>query len=120
MISTLKFLVDESSGKKLSEALRGAGYDVKFVYDVMPSAADAEVLKFCESEQRILITNDKGFGELVFRLGRPVSGVILLRLHKDVPRNRIETVLTLAENISEKLYGHFIVASETEFRVRKL
>ena len=119
MISTLRFLIDESAGKKIAEALLKDGHDVKLVYDVMLGAPDLKVLEFAEREQRIVITNDKGFGELVFRLGRPNSGVILLRLYKDSPQNRIKTTLTLTENLKEDLYKHFVVASEVEFRIRK-
>ncbi len=120
MIFTLRFLIDESSGKKLSDALRATGHDVKFVFDFIPAAPDYKVLEFAEREKRILITNDKGFGELVFRLGRPSSGVILLRLNKDSAKSRIEVVLSLAESLKENMYNHFIVASEIEFRIRKL
>ena len=40
----------------------------------MPSASDEEIIKKCEDENRILITDDKDFGELVFRLGKPTKG----------------------------------------------
>lgn len=63
--------------KDLQFLLRNAGYDVIFVGDWKPSATDEEVLKKAEEEDRILITDDKDFGELVFRLGKPSKGVIL-------------------------------------------
>jgi len=47
-----------------------------FVGDIIPSASDEEIIKKAETEGRILITDDKDFGELVFRLERPTSGVI--------------------------------------------
>ncbi len=116
----LKFLVDESSGKRLSDALRAAGHDVKFVADIMPAEKDLKILEFAESEKRILITNDKGFGELVFRLSRPASGVILLRLRIDSAANRIKAVLSIINKFGEKLYSHFVVASDDEVRIRKI
>jgi len=116
----LRFLVDESSGRRLTKALRDAGHDVKFVTEILPAAPDSKVLDLAEKEKRILITNDKGFGELVFRIGRPASGVILLRLKVDSATSRIKTVLTLIEKFESKLYAHFIVASEIEARMRKL
>ena len=81
----LKFLVDESTGGKVYSFLNNKGFDVKFVANIMPRAEDIEILKFAEIEERVLITNDKDFGELIFRLKRPSSGVILLRLRKDFP-----------------------------------
>ncbi|MEX2750304.1 MAG: DUF5615 family PIN-like protein [Candidatus Freyarchaeota archaeon] len=54
-------------------------YDALFVGDVLKSAKDEEVLEFAEREGRILITDDKDFGRLVLMLGKPSSGVIILR-----------------------------------------
>lgn len=45
------------------------------VGDWKSSATDEEVLERAEKEERILITDEKGFGELVFRLGRPSRGL---------------------------------------------
>ena len=78
----LKFLVDESSGKKLFNHLVECSYDAKFVTEILPGANDEKVLELAEKENRILITNDKDFGELVFRLNRPSFGTILLRLNR--------------------------------------
>ncbi len=116
----LRFLVDESSGRRLASALAGAGHNIKFVTDIMPAAADLEILKFAEREKRILITNDKDFGELIFRLRKPSSGVILLRLQIDSAERRIKTVLSLIDKFLSQLYSHFVVANEFEVRIRKL
>ena len=105
----LRFLVDESTGRKVFDFLLEKDFDAKYVYDVMPSALDIDVLSFAEKEKRILITNDKDFGELVFRLNRPSSGVILLRLKIDNPENRNKHILYLLENFFDKLEMHFVV-----------
>ena len=76
---TLKFLIDECTGRRLAILLKNAGYDVVFVGGWKHSASDEEVLRKAEEGDRILITDDKDFGELVFRLGSPSKGVILLR-----------------------------------------
>ena len=84
----LKFLIDESCGKKLYSFFKSKSIDALFVGDLFPEARDNKILEFSEKEKRILITNDKDFGELVFRLGRPSAGVIFLRLKVDNPENR--------------------------------
>ncbi|MDI3502250.1 MAG: hypothetical protein PWR09_374, partial [Archaeoglobi archaeon] len=53
---TLKFLVDECTGRRLAILLKNAGYDVVFVGDWKSSASDEEVLRKAEEEDRILIT----------------------------------------------------------------
>ena len=115
----LKFLVDNSSGKGLANAL-GEKYDVTYAGDNIPSAEDEEILEMAERENRILITNDKDFGELVFRYGKPSSGVILLRLKIDFPVNRIKVLFTLIKKLGTKLNKNFIVVSEDKFRMKKL
>jgi len=76
---TLKFLVDECTGKRFSILLENAGYDVIFAGDWKTSASDDEVLEKAEEEGRALITDDKNSVELVFRLRRLSESVILLR-----------------------------------------
>lgn len=63
----MRFLVDESAGKKLADLL-AQEHDVIFVGDVFPSISDEKVLEIAKKQKRVLITDDKDFGELVFRL----------------------------------------------------
>src|SRR5438046_377117 len=77
----MKFLLDENADLRLADRLRDLGHDVKSVAaDFDYSLPDAQVLSIAHQEQRVLITNDKDFGELVFRLLQPHAGVILFRL----------------------------------------
>ena len=116
----LKFLVDESSGFKLYKFLLEKGFDAKFVGNIMPSASDENVLSFAEKEKRILITNDKDFGELIFRLNKPSSGVILLRLRTDSPYRRQKYIKQTIETLSNKLESRFVVVTEGQIRVKKM
>jgi len=112
--------VDESTGKKVCQNLSEAGIDAKYVGDVMRGSPDKEVLKHAEKEGRILVTNDKDFGELVFRLGKSSSGVIFLRLNRDIPSVRTRCLLSIIENLGEKLSRKFVVLTEEKYRVRKI
>jgi len=116
----LKFLVDESTGIKIFNALKEKSYDVKYVSFIIPQASDEEVLNFAEKENRILITDDKDFGELIFRLMKPTSGVILMRLKIDLAEYRIKYLLNLLENFGEKLKDNFVVLTEDQARIRKI
>jgi predicted nuclease of predicted toxin-antitoxin system len=115
-----KFLVDESTGEKLCKSLIKKGFDAVYVGDVIRGSKDEEVLKYAEKEDRILITNDKDFGELVFRLRKPTSGVILLRLKKDNPSTRMKYLFSLLLNQEVKPLGKFIVLTERGYRIRKI
>jgi predicted nuclease of predicted toxin-antitoxin system len=115
-----KFLIDESSGRKLFKFLSEKNYNVEYVGDVMCGADDLEILKYAENNKIILITNDKDFGELVFRMRRPSHGVIFLRLKNNIPFQRLKYLLYLFDNYSDKIEKNFIVVSESQIRIRSL
>ena len=75
----MKLLADECCDAGLVEALREEGHDVAYVLESMRGASDIEVPQQAWNEKRILPTEDKDFGTLVYRLGRPMQGIILLR-----------------------------------------
>lgn len=67
-------------------------------------------------EDWILITNDKGFGEKVYREGHPHRGVVFLRLDDERATIKIETIRRLLENYGDRLADHFVVVTETKVR----
>ena len=114
----MDFIVDESTGIAVVEYLRSVGHDVLFVAEAMPQAHDPDILDRAVSEGRILVTNDKDFGELVFRSGQAHHGVVLLRLHDESPANRVRAVKAVLEQHADRLPGHFTVATESGVRIR--
>jgi predicted nuclease of predicted toxin-antitoxin system len=114
----MQFIVDESAGTAVAEYLRGAGHDVLAVAEVMPQADDSDILARAVSEKRILVTNDKDFGELVFRSGQALYGVVLLRLHDESSANRVRVMKMVIEQHTDRLVDHFAVATEDSVRIR--
>lgn len=84
----------------------------------MPQAEDAAILTRAADEDWIVITNDKDFGELVFRSGLGHRGVLLLRLHDDSSSNRVRVLRAVIEQYGERLAGSFTVATEIGVRIR--
>src|SRR6266851_8296764 len=81
----MRFLLDKSAELRLAAFLREHGHDVTAVaVDYRASIKDQQVLAIAQAEDRILITNDTDFGELVFKQRQPHSGVILFRF-SDLP-----------------------------------
>ena len=107
--------MDESTGRKLTALINQAGYDVVFSLDVLSGADDEQILSFAEKNGRVLITDDKDFGELIFRHNKPTSGVIFLRTAKD-PVKRFVKI----KDVLDKAEGKFIVVEEGRIRVREL
>jgi len=75
--------VDECINSSLVELLRAAGHDVVYVAEVSPTAADVDVTARAPDEDRLLLAEDKDFGELVFRHSWPVPGLVLSRVDPD-------------------------------------
>jgi predicted nuclease of predicted toxin-antitoxin system len=63
----MRFLVDECTGSKVANWLRGKNHEVFSVFDEARGMTDDEVLTKAAGENWILITNDKDFGEMIFR-----------------------------------------------------
>src|SRR5438552_14411857 len=89
---------DESVDRPIVERLRQDSHDVSYVAELSPSIADDEVLREANSRNALLLTGDKDFGELVFRLGKVHAGVVLIRLTGLTPAVKAETVATLVRD----------------------
>ena len=84
----------------------------------MAGSSDEIILKWAHKNNRIIITNDKDFGELIYRQGLLHSGVILLRLEEDAPEKRFEVIKKVLLRFEGKLKEKFIVATEKKIRLR--
>jgi len=113
----MRFVVDECTGPAVAQWLRQQNHDVISVFDEIRGADDKEVIKIASEQNRILITNDKDFGELVFREKKPHKGVILLRLEDERVANKIAVLKNLLKKYENSLSGHFIVVTETTVRI---
>lgn len=113
----MRFLVDECTGPRVARWLREQGHDVFSVYDDERGADDSQVLSRAVSENRILVTNDKDFGSLIFREKRTHHGVVLLRLDDDRSECKIDSIKRLLLQFSDRLEDHFIVVTETKIRI---
>ena len=114
----MRFIVDESTGVAVVKSLRRSGHDVLAVAEIMRQADDPDILTLALNEERVLITNDKDFGELVYRSRQTHHGVLLLRLRDESSINRVRVVESVLERYGNRLPNHFVVATESRVRVR--
>lgn len=113
----MRFLVDECTGPVVAEWLFNLGHDVFSVYDESPGLDDENIIKIANLEKYILITNDKDFGELVFRKKRQHKGVVLLRLENESAQNKIKVLEQLLSSYENKLENNFIIVTEKTLRI---
>lgn len=115
----MRFLVDECTGPAVAAWLRRHDHDVFSVYEQARGLDDAQVIQMALDEGRILITNDKDFGEKVFRDRRPHRGVILLRLEDERATSKIAALSHLLRQYPERIQGAFVVVSEHRVKFAK-
>jgi len=112
----MRFVVDECTGPRVARWLVGQGHDVLSIYNDARGISDDEVLALAYGEQRILITNDKDFGEKVFREHRKHHGIVLLRLADERPVTKIDVLERLLSEYGDKLADQYVVVTETQVR----
>jgi predicted nuclease of predicted toxin-antitoxin system len=79
-VKSSPFLADENIAAPLIAALRESDWDVVAVAEHSPGISDSAVLRQACTESRIILAEDKDFGELTFRMRWNNAGVVLLRL----------------------------------------
>src|SRR5437763_6922861 len=112
----MRFLVDECTGPKVARWLRDQGHEIFSVYDEARGMDDEGIIRKADAENWILITNDKDFGEKVYRERRPHRGVIFMRLADERVANKTEVLQRLLEGYADKLADRFVVVTETRVR----
>jgi predicted nuclease of predicted toxin-antitoxin system len=112
----MRFLVDECTGPTVAAWLRDEQHEVFSVFEQARGMTDEQVIQTAHSESWILITNDKDFGEKVYREQHPHRGVILMRLADERTANKIEVLRRLLEQYADKITDRFVVVTETRVR----
>ncbi len=116
----MRILADVNVPKATIETLRLAGHDVLWAMDRMATNADFEILAEAQCEIRIVLTNDKDFGDIAVHAGLPAEcGVILLRL-KGLSLDETAARTTEAIGSRADWAGHFAVVDRIRIRIRPL
>ena len=112
----MRFLVDECTGPAVARWLRAQSREVFSVYEEARGMADNEILHKAYSEDWILITNDRDFGEKVYREKQPHHGVVFLRLQDERAESKIDAIEKLLDGYEDQLADAFVVVTETFVR----
>jgi predicted nuclease of predicted toxin-antitoxin system len=117
----LKLLANENIPRLLVARLRELGHDVRWMLEEQRGIDDPLVLAQSIQQGRVLLTNDKDFGHLVFRQGKDAScGIILIRLISRSQTELTELVVPVLERLESSWPGQFAVISEKKIRIVNL
>lgn len=116
----MKFIANENFPRASFILLKEKGIDIQHIGDTFAGITDAEVMGFSQQENRIIITFDADYGELVFKKGYSAEGVIYLRFQEFSPEVPGQIILDLLAREDINLEGYFTVVDEGKLRQRKI
>jgi predicted nuclease of predicted toxin-antitoxin system len=116
----VRWLADECVAAPLVVFLRTSGHDVLYIAESAAGSSDSDVISLALRENRLLLTEDKDFGDLVFRRQRTVPGVVLMRTDFDNPMRKTLRLEATITRYGEELFGRYTVVEEGRVRSRRL
>ena len=116
----IRFLADENVSRLVVERLRAGGFAVISVGGSSAGASDRQVLATASHERRILITEDRDFGELIVRQRLEVHGIVLVELDRLSNAAEADLVAAIVSANADKLPGNMPVIEPGRVRVRPL
>lgn len=114
----MKFLLDEDLSPKLTILLQKLGHSATHIREIQISLEDRQILEIAVSAQFIVMTEDKDFGELVFKKEKAHTGVIFLRLEDQTLANTQRVVKWLLSNYKDKIENSFTTVTERDGKLR--
>jgi len=103
------------------ELLSSEGLDISYVASGQAGITDKEVIQSAINENRIIITLDRDYGELIFKHGlKPQNGVIYLRLNEFDPELPARLILSIIKSSKLTFSGKFTVIDHNGIRQRNL
>ena len=116
----MKLLLNENIPSAGVQLLRDEEFDIVSVGEDFKGISDREVIELAILEERIIVTFDRDYGELIFRYGyKPTAGVVYLRLQQfrpDEPGRYLAALLT-SDNID--FSSALTVVDDDSIRQRK-
>ena len=111
--------MDECVGPLVARWLFLEEHEVVSIFPNHQGMSDLDILRWGFAENRIVVTCDKDYGELVYHQGHPHKGVVLLRLDDETPDSKIAVLRDLMAEFFSQLEGNFVVVTESKVRINQ-
>lgn len=117
----MRLLADENIPLDAVRELRAAGHDVYAATESGPGAPDLAHIERAVTEDRLILTFDRDFGELAVRgPSKPKAGVLLLRIVPRNPQEVAELILSLLSRSDIQWRDRVSVVDTTHVRQRRI
>ena len=114
------FLADECFSGPLVRAMKTASFEVSRSADTTPAATDEQVLALAFAQNRVLLTEDNDFADLVVRLRLPTHGVVRVALKSLSKSEQTVRFLKALTDLGDKVRGAMVTIEPTRTRVRRI
>jgi predicted nuclease of predicted toxin-antitoxin system len=114
------FFADECVAALIVEGLRSRGFDVVDAKEICQGDSDERALALAAAGGRVLITDDRGFGELAVRHERPAAGVIILVLYAIPAGTRENYAIEQIAAIAADCEGRLVIIEPGRVRTRPI
>ena len=116
----MRFLADEGLDFTIARVLIAGGHEVIALAQGAKGSEDSDVAEMARSEGRILLTEDRDFGRLVFLQGQLTAGVIYLRYNRRTRQRVASELLSLIDQQADVLPKSFVVVEPGRVRITRL
>ena len=116
----MNILADENLDATIVQWLRSAGHDVTYVAECEPNIADEQVLAMARGEDRVIVTSDLDFGDLIVRTQSRCAGLLILRLRVQSTDARLRVFQNQWNAIAHRLAGSLIIVTDSRARIRPM
>jgi predicted nuclease of predicted toxin-antitoxin system len=114
----MNLVADESVAHPIVARLRADGHNVASIREIARGDSDEQVLVQSLNAESPLLTEDKDFGELVYRMAADHAGVVLIRLDSLSRATRVEIVSRAIRDHGPEFVDHFSVITPSGIRIR--
>ncbi|MEW6620973.1 MAG: DUF5615 family PIN-like protein [bacterium] len=117
----MNFLANENFPLLSIQMLRRAGYNIASILEETPGAKDIDILKRAQKENRVILTFDRDYGELIYQHRQFVfAGVLYFRFEPATPKEPAEILLKILQKKEILINGKFTVVERSRIRQRSL
>ena len=116
----MKLLADECYPRRIIQALRAAGHDVRDIATTDHRATDVEVVGIAVADDRILMTADYDFAEMTIRDRTPLPGLIILAPSRETIAERALRIVEVLTASDDQFRGRLTVVNQIRVRFRPL
>lgn len=109
----MRLLADENIARLVVISLRADGHDVMSILETARGISDAQVLEYAREQDRVILTHDRDFGNVLRLDVTEYAGILLIRLRKQAPEIVLERLRSFfKEHHQESIKGTLVIIAE--------